>query len=127
MTNTTTAELFRQAQQAQFDLLLDQLKQLDEWMSKDFSEVDFKVTVDSHVDAKELTVTLTFLTSNEMSPNDRLFKKLELKWDEPRWNNPNTIVQIGHIADRLKQSIAQEINNWYAKRKMKDEATATNK
>ena len=123
MSLTDTTELFRQAQQAQFDLLLDQLKQLDEWMSKDFSEVDFKVTVDSHVDAKELTVTLTFLTSNEMSPNDRLFKKLELKWDEPRWNNPNTIVQIGHIADRLKQSIAQEINNWYAKRKMKDEAT----
>lgn len=115
-----TADLFRQAQQAQFDLLLDQLKQVDEWMVKDFPEVDFKVNVDSHTDAKELTVVLTFLTANEMSLNDRLFKKLELKWTEEMWNNPNTMVKIGHIADMLKQSISSEINSWYAKRKEKD-------
>ena len=114
--------LFQAANQAQFNLLLSELKELDEWMMKDFPEVDFKVNIDSHVDAGELTVTLTFLTATEMSENDKLFRKLELKWTEEKWNNPNTMVQIGHLHDRLKQTISTAINEWYSKRKEQDAA-----
>lgn len=117
-----TTDLFRQAQQAQFDLLLDQLKQLDEWMVKDFPEVDFKVKIDSHVDENRLTVELTFLTANEMSPNDRLFKKLSWYYSEEVWNNPNTMAKINNLSEKLKQTISNEINKWYARRKEADGA-----
>lgn len=118
---TDTKDFFREANQTQFNLLLDQLKLTDEWMSRDFPEVDFKVKIDSHMDANTLTVDLTFLTANEMSSNDRLFRKLQFSWNEEKWNNPNTLVAISHLNDKLKQTIATEINTWYAQRKMKDE------
>lgn len=121
MDNNSKNDFFKEVNQAQFNLLLDQLKQVDDWMMKDFPEVDFKVKVDSHVDANTLTIEMTFLTASEMSPNDRLFRKLEVKFDEERWNNPNTMVAIGHLADKYKQAISTEINAWYAQRKMKDE------
>jgi hypothetical protein len=121
MDNTSKNDFFRDANQAQFNLLLDQLKQVDEWMASDFPEVDFKVKVDSHIDENTLTIEMTFLTAVEMSPNDRLFRKLELKFDEEKWNNVNTMVQIGHVADKYKQVISREINAWYAQRKEKDE------
>jgi hypothetical protein len=122
---TNTQDFFREANQAQFNLLLDQLKQVDEWMGRDFPEVDFKVKVDSHMDENTLTIEMTFLTATEMSPNDRLFRKLELKFTEEKWNNPNTMVQIGHLSDKYKQVISREINAWYAQRKEKDEHGVT--
>lgn len=121
MSQLSKNDFFRDANQAQFNLLLDQLKQVDEWMSRDFPEVDFKVKVDSHMDANTLTIEMTFLTASEMSENDRLFRKLQLQFSEDKWNNPNTMVQIGHVADKYKQVISREINAWYAQRKEKDE------
>lgn len=116
-----TADFFKEANQAQFNLLLDQLKIVDERMSRDFPEVDFKVKIDSHVDAKTLTVEMTFLTSNEMSDNDRLFKKLEWVCTETQWNNPKMITSISKLSDLYMTTIATAINRWYAQRKEKDE------
>lgn len=73
------------------------------------------------MDANTLTIEMTFLTASEMSENDRLFRKLQLQFSEDKWNNPNTMVQIGHVADKYKQVISREINAWYAQRKEKDE------
>lgn len=116
-----TADFFKEANQAQFNLLLDQLKQVDERMSRDFPEVDFKVKIDSHVDAKTLTVEMTFLTANEMSPNDSLFKKLEWVCSETQWNDPKMMISIGKLADLYMTTIATAINRWYQQRKEKDE------
>lgn len=113
-------DFFKEVNQAQFSLLLDQLKQVDEWMERDFPEVDFKVKIDSHMDAHTLTAEMTFLTANEMSPNDRLFKKLELKWSREQWEHPMAINKISRLYEQLKNTISHEINRWYAVRKEKD-------
>lgn len=119
---TDTHDFFREANQSQFNMLLNELKRVDEWMVQDFPEVDFKVKVDSHKDAKTLRIELTFMTANEMSPNDRLFKKLEFGWNEQTWNDIRTAPKIAKLSDTLRNDISHTINAWYNKQKEKDAA-----
>lgn len=119
MANESFTEHFRQINAQQFEDLVEQYKLLEEWGKKTFPEVDFRFEFNSDNINRMIKVKTTFLTSNELNPDDRLFKTSELAIPEKDWYNTILMSKlIKSILPAQKQVISREINNFYNKSKI---------
>lgn len=117
--DATFTEYFQQVNKQQFEDLMAQYRLLEEWGKKTFPEVEFRFEVNSDNINHVLNVKTTILTSNELNPNDRLFKTSTLSIPEKVWYNT---VEVGKIIRSVLPSniqvISKVINEFYQKSKL---------
>ena len=107
-------EHFQQVNKQQFEDLVEQYRLLEEWGKKTFPEVDFRFEFNSDNINRKIKVKTTFLTSNELNPNDRLYKTSELAIPEKDWYNTTLMSKvIKSILPSQIQVISRTINEYY--------------
>lgn len=113
-------DFFRKVNQAQWDDLLYQYLLLDEWMKKTFPEATARFEFNADNTKKRITVIVSVLSGEEMSPEDRLFKQFTLVLTEATWYNTVEMDKIiKSIYPATVQMITRIINDHYKKSKQK--------
>lgn len=119
-------DMASQISQQQFQDILDIFNRISEWVDENFTEVDFTVEFNDDsqnpVDPAFRIKTRLFTTKN-MDEHDQFLRKSELVIRKATWEDQFLMAKwIKLLEPTFKRSIADQINNWYARKKVEGTA-----
>ena len=119
-------EMERQISQKQFERIMEEFDKISEWIDKNFSEVQF--TVEFNDDSGNpidpaFRIKSRVITTKAMDRDDQRLIKNELVIRPKDWNDPIKMnIWISKLYESFTKSIADQINNWYARKKVEGTA-----
>lgn len=112
------ADYFKKVNTKQFDDLVFEYQRLEEWANLTFPEVEFRFEFNSDEIHRCLNVKTTILTSNELNPNNRLFKTSTLTIPEASWYDAVEMSKILKSVQAANRQVwSKIINDFYNKSK----------
>lgn len=119
-------EMERQISQKQFERIMEEFDKISEYIDKNFSEVQF--TVEFNDDSGNpidpaFRIKSRVITTKAMDRDDQRLIKNELVIRPKDWNDPIKMnIWISKLYESFTKSIADQINNWYARKKVEGTA-----
>lgn len=119
-------EMERQISQKQFERIMEEFDKISEYIDKNFSEVQF--TVEFNDDSNNpidpaFRIKSRVITTKAMDRDDQRLIKNELVIRPKDWNDPIKMnIWISKLYESFTKSIADQINNWYARKKVEGTA-----
>lgn len=119
-------EMERQISQKQFERIMEEFDKISEYIDKNFSEVQF--TVEFNDDSGNpidpaFRIKSRVITTKAMDRDDQRLIKNELVIRPKDWNDPIKMnIWISKLYESFTKSISDQINNWYARKKVEGTA-----
>ena len=119
-------EMERQISQKQFERIMEEFDKISEYIDKNFSEVQF--TVEFNDDSGNpidpaFRIKSRVITTKAMDRDDQRLIKNELVIRPKDWNDPIKMnIWISKLFESFTKSISDQINNWYARKKVEGTA-----
>jgi hypothetical protein len=112
--------------QRQFERVMSEFNKISEWVSKNFSEVTFRVEFNDDsqnpVDPA-FRIKTRLMTTKMMDLNDQLLRKHEFVIRSVIWEDAILMEKwINNLYPSITSSISDLINNWYARKKVEGTA-----
>ena len=126
MKSIDVIEMERQISQKQFERIMEEFDKISEWIDKNFSEVQFSVEFNDDsgnpIDP-EFRIKSRVITTKAMDRDDQRLIKNELVIRPKDWNDPIKMnIWISKLYESFTKSISDQINNWYARKKVEGTA-----
>ena len=119
-------DLYKQTSQWQFEAILEAFDTISRWIDKDFPEVSFHVEFndDSQNPVKpRFIIKSRVMTDKTMDRDDQRLIKNELYITKEAWEDSITMRKwIAQLVPSFKKSISEQINDWYARKKVEGTA-----
>jgi len=119
-------EMERQISQKQFERIMEEFDKISEYIDKNFSEVQF--TVEFNDDSGNpidpaFRIKSRVITTKAMDRDDQRLIKNELVIRPKDWNDSIKMnIWISKLFESFTKSISDQINNWYARKKVEGTA-----
>ena len=119
-------EMERQISQKQFERIMEEFDKISEWIDKNFSEVQFSVEFNDDsgnpIDPA-FHIKSRVITTKAMDRDDQRLIKNELVIRPKDWNDSIKMnIWISKLFESFTKSISDQINNWYARKKVEGTA-----
>ena len=119
-------EMERQISQKQFERIMEEFDKISEWIDKNFSEVQFSVEFNDDsgnpIDPA-FRIKSRVITTKAMDRDDQRLIKNELVIRPKDWNDSIKMnIWISKLFESFTKSISDQINNWYARKKVEGTA-----
>ena len=122
----TDIDFEKQVAQYQFEAILEAFNKITEWLAKDFPEVNFQVEFND--DSQNPTdpafrIKTRLITDKSMDQHDQFLRKNELVIRKAIWDDPIVMKKwTDNLFPSFQKSISEQINNWYARKKVEGTA-----
>lgn len=119
-------EMERLLSQKQFEKIMAEFDRISQWIDKNFSEVDFHVEFNDDgqnpIDPA-FRIKTRVMTTKNMDRDDQRLIKNELVVRPQVWNDPILMDKwISMLFPSFTKSVSDQINNWYARKKVEGTA-----
>lgn len=124
MTDALTFE--KQVAQYQFEAIMEAFDKITRWLAKDFPEVNFQVEFNddsANPTDPAFRIKTRLITDKSMDEHDQFLRKNELVIRQAQWDDPILMKQwTDKLFPSFQNSISDQINNWYARKKVEGTA-----
>jgi len=119
-------ELEKNLHQKQWERILEEFSRISEWVSKNFSEVNFQVEFNDdqqNPTDPALRIKTRLITSKAMDRDDQFLRKNELVLRPAVFDDPIVMEKwINNLYPSFTKNISDMVNNWYARKKVEGTA-----
>jgi hypothetical protein len=126
MSDIRPIDMAKQVSQYQFEAIMEAFNTITEWLAKDFPEVDF--TVEFNDDSQNpvdpaFRIKTRLITDKSMDQDDQFLRKNELVIRTAMWEDSILMSKwTAMLVPSFKKNISDQINNWYARKKVEGTA-----